>query len=307
MSPYDRNTLFDLSGHVALVTGGGSGIGLMMAQTLATNGARVYITGRTKEKLDRAVQAHASSLPPNSLVPIVSDVTDKQSIRKLYDEIASKEKKLCILVNNAGISSTKLNLDDAGDDAAALRKVAFDSEDSSMEEWDSTMRTNVAHPFFVTMAFLPLLQASSEAHKNWSAVVVNTASISGSVKISQQHFAYNASKSAVLHLTRMLAFEFAKRIGSKSSDQSVQAGSGKGLRIRVNAISPGLFPSEMTGSDSGDDQKTQLEKGRGEQAPARRPGRDEDMAAAILFAVANQYVNGQNIVVDGGLELAIGR
>lgn len=305
-SAYDRNSLFDLTGRVALVTGGGSGIGLMIAQTLATNGARVYITGRTKDKLDHAVAAHAPNLPPNSLIPIVADVTDKGSISKLYDEIASKEKCLCILVNNAGISSNRVDLEGAGSDAKALRKAAFESDAATFENWDNTLRTNVAAPYFVTMAFLPLLQASSDKHPGWSATVVNICSVSGTIQGSQQQFPYNSSKAAALHLTHMLAYEFSTRVGEKASE-TVQAGAGQGIRIRVNAISPGLFPSEMTASESGEDQKSQLPKGAGTTPAARRPGRDEDMAGAILYAVSNQFVNGQNIVVDGGMEMAFGK
>jgi NAD(P)-dependent dehydrogenase (short-subunit alcohol dehydrogenase family) len=306
--PYDRASLFDLSGRVALVTGGGSGIGLMIAQTLATNGARVYITGRNKDKLDRAIAAHKSALPADSLIPITADVTDKSSIQNLYDDISSREKCLCILVNNAGVSSSRVDLSSGSPgDAQALRKAAFESDDATFENWDQTLRTNVASPYFVTMAFAPLLQASSEKHPGWSATVINICSISGSVQSSQTgQFPYNSSKAAALHLTRMLAYEFSQQVGEKKGD-SVQAGAGQGLRIRVNAISPGIFPSEMTAGESGEDQKSQLSAGSGANAPARRPGRDEDMASTVLFAAANQYINGQNFVVDGGIEMAFGR
>jgi NAD(P)-dependent dehydrogenase (short-subunit alcohol dehydrogenase family) len=81
-----------------------------------------------------------------------------------------------------------------------------------------------------------------------------------------------------------------------------------GLKIRVNSVAPGVFPSEMTtGGESGDNQKSHIPKDKyAEKVPASRPGKDRDMAGAILFAATNQYFNGQTVVVDGGYELAAG-
>ena len=63
----------------------------------------------------------------------------------------------------------------------------------------------------------------------------------------------------------------------------------------------------MTAGESGEDQKSEIEKGKFEdKVPARRPGRDEDMAQAVLFCVCNQYLNGQNVVVDGGYVIDAG-
>lgn len=116
-------------------------------------------------------------------------------------------------------------------------------------------------------------------------------SISGIVKLAQHHFPYNASKGATVHLTRMLAHEVAS----------------SGLKIRVNGIAPGVFPSEMTAGESDEIQKSSILKEKYEgKVPAGRPGRDEDMAGAVLFTTANQYLNGQTIVVDGGYVLAAG-
>ncbi|KAJ5267131.1 short chain dehydrogenase/reductase family [Penicillium angulare] len=85
----------------------------------------------------------------------------------------------------------------------------------------------------MTSAFLPLLQNGSEQEKGFSSTVINTTSISGIVKVSQHHFAYNASKAAAIHLTKMIAHE---TMTSK-------------LRIRVNNIAPGVLPSEMTAGE----------------------------------------------------------
>jgi NAD(P)-dependent dehydrogenase (short-subunit alcohol dehydrogenase family) len=190
-------------------------------------------------------------------------------------------------VNNAGIAPGKA--DTSGEKTAEeARKEFFES--TSVEDWTSVYTTNVVGPFLMTTAFLPLLQKSTETHHGWSGTVVNITSISGTVRISQGHFSYNASKGAEIHLNKMLAAEIAKA----------------GLKIRVNSIAPGVFPSEMTTEESDDKQKSQMPKEKKEGLPSQRPGNDRDMAAAILFAVSCQYLNGQSIPVDGGYLIQAG-
>ncbi|KAJ6146074.1 hypothetical protein N7497_008056 [Penicillium chrysogenum] len=273
---FKLENLFNLKDRVALVTGGGSGIGLMATQALAVNGAKVYITGRTKEKLDRVAELYSKDIP-GQIIPISADVTSKQSIQKLVDEISAKESKLHILINNAGISSPTQNTDPA--DPKKLQEELFNNQ-STAQEWEECMRTNVTQLFFTTTAFLPLLNKGTEDEHAWSSTVVNISSISGLVKSAQHHFAYNASKAAAVHLTKMLAHEIA-------SSQ---------LKIRVNNIAPGVFPSEMTAEGSDEKQKSTLPKEK----------KDEDMGSAVLFTVSNQYLNGQTIVVDGGYLLTAG-
>ena len=103
---FQISKLFDVKGKVALVTGGGSGIGLMIVQALAVNGAKVYITGRTKEKLDRVVESHGKDIA-GQIIPLTADISDKNSIRSLYEEFSKKEQQLDILVNNAGSTDPK--------------------------------------------------------------------------------------------------------------------------------------------------------------------------------------------------------
>lgn len=143
----------------------------------------------------------------------------------------------------------------------------------------------------MTLGFLPLLENASEHHYGCSGTAINITSISGMVKNSQSHFSYNASKGAANHLTKLLASEV----------------SNHGMKIRINAIAPGVFPSEMTAGESGADQKSELPKDKYAHLPSRRPGNDRDMANAILFAVTNQYLNGQTILVDGGYLLQYGQ
>lgn len=260
----------------------------MAAQALAVNGAKVYITGRTEEKLNRVAELYNKDIP-GEIIPITADITDKESISNLVDTISEREDYLSILINNAGISSHPQNTEP--EDPEKLRKALFEDASASIEEWDNVFRTNTSQLFFMTTAFFPLLSRGSEVERGFSSTVINITSISGIVKVSQHHFAYNASKAAALHLTKMLAHE------TMSS----------GLKVRVNNIAPGVFPTEMTTGDSDEKQKSAIPKEKYEQkVPAARPGKEEDMGSAVLFAATNQYLNGQTVVVDGGYVLAAG-
>jgi NAD(P)-dependent dehydrogenase (short-subunit alcohol dehydrogenase family) len=209
---------------VALVTGGGTGIGLMIVQALAINGAKVYITGRTSEKLEKVVELYGQNIA-GQIIPITADVGQKSEIARLVQEIESKESCLCILVNNAGIEEGSHPVSESKN-ADEMRKNMFDDESNTFEEWTETYRTNVAGMYFLTTACLPLLQRSTETHKGYSGCVINITSISGLVRVTQHHPAYNASKAAAIHLSNMLGAEIADA----------------GLKIRVNNIAPGTIP-----------------------------------------------------------------
>ncbi|OJJ81206.1 SDR family NAD(P)-dependent oxidoreductase [Aspergillus glaucus CBS 516.65] len=288
---FKLDNLFNVKDKVALISGGGTGIGLMATQTLAVNGAKVYITGRTEEKLNRVAELYGKEIP-GSIIPVPADITSKESIQNLADAISQRESHLSILINNAGISSHTQTTEH--DNANDLRKSLFDDPDATIKDWEDVYRTNVPQLFFMTTAFLPLLKNGSKTHHGWSSTVINISSISGIVKTAQHHFAYNASKAAAIHLTKMLANEIS---GSPESR----------LPIRINNIAPGVFPSEMTTGESDEMQKSYIPKEKYEKkTPARRPGKDEDMGSAVLFAATNQYLNGQTVVVDGGYVLAAG-
>jgi NAD(P)-dependent dehydrogenase (short-subunit alcohol dehydrogenase family) len=259
----------------------------MATQALAVNGARVYIVGRTEEKLQNVVKAHGHDIA-GEIIPITADVSSKSDIARLVKEIESRETCLCILINNAGISGSTQQVESKT--AEEMKKNLFDAENSTFEDWTNTYRINVGQQFFMTTAFLPLLQKASEHQYGYSGTVINISSISGLVKSSQHHFGYNASKAASVHLTKLLAAEVANN----------------GLKIRINSIAPGVFPSEMTAGESDENQKSHIPKEKYERLPARRPGNDRDMAGAVLFAATNQYLNGQTVVVDGGYTLDAG-
>ncbi|SYW75662.1 related to NAD(P)H-dependent oxidoreductase [Ustilago bromivora] len=181
----EASLLFDVGGRIALVTGGGTGLGLTAALALASNGAKVYISGRRKERLDEAVTSHTSS---------------------------------------------------------------------------------------------------------YTSSVINITSISGMVKVSQSHYAYNASKAAANHLTQMLAHELKFKCN---------------LPLRINAIAPGLFSSEMTSSGKSEKGKTNSEDVKDHFNPAGRVGSEHEYAQVILLLACNTFITGQIIAVDGGFLTAV--
>jgi len=292
------SSLFDVKDRVALVTGGGSGIGLMCAQALAVNGAKVYIVGRTEDKLKNAVEAHGKGIK-GQLIPLVADVTKKSEIERLVKEIESREKCLCILINNAGVSGTSQGPQASnvsggdegspeGENAVELKKALWHSA-ADFDTWTDIYRTNVAAMYFTSIAFLPLLEAATKHHHGYSGTIINITSISGITKQAQSHFAYNSSKAAAIHLNTLLATELANN----------------SIKIRVNSIAPGVFPSEMTAKEESDStNKSSLPKDKMSSIPAQRPGHDRDMANAVLFLATNQYMNGQTVPVDGGYLIA---
>lgn len=247
----------------------------MATQALAVNGAKVYIVGRTEDKLQTVADTHGKGIS-GQIIPLTADITNKQDILRLAQDIEKREKCLCILINNAGIQATG-KMTPAGENAEEFRDNLFHHEGQEFDNWTSEYKTNVAQCYFMTGAFLPLLQRATEHQKGYSGTVINITSISGIVLKSQGHFSYNASKAAANHLTKMLAAEI----------------SNKGIKIRINAIAPGVYPSEMTAGDSKDNQKSELPKEKYGHLPSERPGNDRDMANAILFAATNQYLNGQ--------------
>jgi len=285
---FELTSLFDVSKRVAVISGGGTGIGLMATQALAVNGAKVYILGRRLEALQAAAESHGKNIK-GQIIPLQCDVTNKDSIRAAVKEIESKEKCVCVLINNAGISGN--NQLSEGSTGEEFKKNLFEPENATFENWEEVHRTNVASIYFMTAAFLPLVEAATKHNPGYSGTIINITSISGLTNQSQNHYAYNASKGAAVHLTKMMASEICN----------------SGVKVRINSIAPGVYPSEMTAGDSKDNQKSELDQKKYEEKlPSHRSGNDKDMASAILFAVTNQYLNGQIVAVDGGYLLHTG-
>ncbi|KAF8901255.1 NAD(P)-binding protein [Mucidula mucida] len=283
--------LFNVTDWVVVVTGGGTGIGLMIAQGFANNGARVYIVGRRLEVLEDAVKTWGHSLvhAKGKIIPIQGDVSEKEGIQMVVEAVKRSEDHVDVLVNNAGINATDSSQVEKGDDSA--QGLYDELWKQTEEEWMQIYKTNVIGHFFTAIAFLPLLTAASKAHSNHSGTVIDISSVSGIMSITQHHPQYNASKAALIQLTRHLAQEFKR----------------PGVGVRVNGIAPGLFPSEMTAGSSDATNKSDLstseDQAQKKGIPAGRPGCDEDMAQVALMLATNQYMYGQIVTVDGGVLL----
>lgn len=162
---FSAENLFNVKGFVAVVTGGGTGIGLMAAQALAANGAKVYIVGRRVEALEKAAKEHQPASGEGQIIPMGSfDVTKKEDLSRLVESIAEKEKSVELLICSAGVSGPKAEPEHS--DAEDLRARLWEGEDVS--DWQENFQTNVTAVYFTTVAFLPLLQASSTYfRKDW--------------------------------------------------------------------------------------------------------------------------------------------
>jgi len=250
----DTSTLFRLDGRIALVTGGSRGIGKMIAAGFIAQGATVYVSSRKAP----ACEETAADLGPNCHA-LPADVSTVDGCRALAAALAEKEQRLDILVNNAG----------------AAWGVPF--EDFQEAGWDKVMDLNVKSPFFLTQALHPLLKASGSGAR--PAKVINITSIDGQRLNAWETYSYQASKAALIHLTRRMAARL------------VHDG------INVTSIAPGAFPSSMN--------KAARDHGAAvaQNIPARRIGVAEDMAGAAIYlaARAGDYVVGETITVDGGL------
>ena len=141
-SKFGTSRLFNVEGLVCVVTGGGTGIGLMIAQAFANNGARVYITGRRPEALETAVKTWGKNIthPRGQLIPAPADCTDKASIENLVKEISKNEKHVDVLVNNAGISKGTSTVEKGDESAKALKEQLWNEE---LSDWEDVYRTNV--------------------------------------------------------------------------------------------------------------------------------------------------------------------
>jgi len=181
-------TLFDVSGKVALVTGGSRGIGEMIAAGYVANGVKTYISARKAEACDETARRLSEQ---GECISIPADLSTMDGIQALADQIRSRESRLDILVNNAGATW-----------GATI-------EEFPEAAWDKVMDINVKGPFFLTQALLPLLEAAATPED--PARIINIGSIDGLNVNKLGTYSYGPSKAAVHHLTRTLASHLADR------------------------------------------------------------------------------------------------
>lgn len=248
----------DLSGKVAVVTGGARGLGYQMATALAAHGAQVSLLDLLPAVTDSAVR-----LAEQSGVKAIGTVTDVTDADSLADAIARTVTELgtpAILINAAGIT------------------LWGDSIDVSAADWRAVIDVNLTGTFLSCQAFARAVFSASG-----TAAIVNVSSMSAFiVNIPQHQTSYNASKAAVDQLTRSLAVEWISQ------------------GIRVNAVAPGYFRSDMTKQFLQSNQE--LGKYWNTLIPAGRMGEPADLDGLVTFLAsdASRYIVGESIVIDGG-------
>lgn len=174
----------------------------MMTKALAQNGAhKIYIVGRRKERLDEA-----ASFSPSVIIPVVGDVTSKETLKSIADRVASETGYVNLLVCNSGAMGPSTGVNNREVSIQEYAKAAF------AQDWDavtSTLNVNVTAVLFTAYAFLELLDAGNKKplfEKTKSQILI-TASIAAYSKQPNQSLAYKASKVAVMHMTKNLSSE----------------------------------------------------------------------------------------------------
>jgi gluconate 5-dehydrogenase len=261
----DVKALFDLTGQTALVTGGGSGLGRDMALALAEAGANLVVPD-VKGELAEDTAADVRALGRQA-VAFKMDVADPHDVERCFNAACARFGGVDVLVNNAGVG------------------VLGPSEDASRTEWQRVFDVNVSGMFDCCQ------RAGRLMLERGRGKIINIASIYGLVgtdgrlyehtrPMTHQGIAYNASKGAVISLTRSLAVEWAPR------------------GVFVNAIAPGM----MNTGKHRPDLEPRTWDNLAERTPLRRTGTGADLRGALIFlaSAASDFVTGHVLVVDGG-------
>jgi NAD(P)-dependent dehydrogenase (short-subunit alcohol dehydrogenase family) len=255
-------SLFSVAGKTALVTGGATGIGRMIAEALVRAGAHVLIASRKGEACE-AVARELNALDAGGMAEgFAGDVATEAGVKALASDVRARTPHLHILVNNAG------------------KTWGEPLESFPHKAWDGVFSVNVAGLFTLTQQLLPLLEAA--ASDDDPARIVNLGSVMGAAPIGDNAYSYAASKAAVHHLTRILAMEFASR------------------RITVNAFAPGPFQSRMTAFATGDEHKRAQVAASVPLGRIGRPD-DIAGALLFLCGRGGAYTTGAVIPLDGGI------
>jgi gluconate 5-dehydrogenase len=249
--------LFDLSGQVAVVSGGASGLGLQMAQALAELGAGVVVCGRKADRCEVAAGALAAAHGVRTLA-VRCDVTVPEEIDTLVERTVEELGSLDVLVNNAGTSWG----------APAI--------DHPLEAWEKVVRVNLTGLFLLSQAAAGVMRARGGGR---IVNIASSAAFGGLPAEVMDAAAYTASKGGVVSLTKDLAVKWAP------------------YGIRVNAIAPGWFPSDLSRAVVERHEQRLLD-----EIPLGRLGGDGDLkgAVAYLASAASDFVTGTVIHVDGG-------
>lgn len=261
------NSLFSVAGKTALVTGGATGIGCMIAEALVRAGARVLIASRKGEACETVARELNALGVSGSAEGFAGDVATEAGVMALASEVKARTSRLHILVNNAG------------------KTWGEPLEQFPHKAWEGVFAVNVAGLFTLTQHMLPLLEAA--ASDDDPARIINLGSVMGAQPMGDKAYSYAASKAAVHHLTRILAKELASR------------------RITVNAFAPGPFQSRMTAFATGDERKRAQVAAGVPLGRIGRP-EDIAGAALFLCGRGGAYTTGAILPLDGGIGVQTG-
>jgi NAD(P)-dependent dehydrogenase (short-subunit alcohol dehydrogenase family) len=264
MYQYQRRTGMELAGQVAIVTGAGRGIGRATALELARLGADIVIAELDRANAERTAVAVKDVGRRASVVP--TDVTSRADLKTMTERTHAEFGRIDILVNNAGIYRAALPLE------------------ITEEHWDAVMDINARAVFFASQAVLPTMIAQKRG------VIISLASMAAKVG-SRTNLPYNASKAAVVSITKSLAL--------------AHAADG----IRVNCVCPGYVETDMWTAVAREQSALlglspeAFTQQRAAQVPLGRMEHPEDVANVIGFLASPRaaYMTGQAINVTGGL------
>ncbi|KAJ9190695.1 hypothetical protein DTO164E3_9207 [Paecilomyces variotii] len=217
MSSVEVSTLFGVKGRVAVITGGSSGIGFMIAKGFVTNGAKVYICALPTDPIAEKV-AELNSLGKNaggSAEAIPCNLMSKESISTLASEISQREKYIDILISNAGIRRDPPQSCNVL--TASLQDLQASMWSSNYSDWEDTFRINTTAHYFLSVALFPLLAAAAErtlpdgskGRDEGRGVIVVTSSCASLHNCTNVDLtSYATSKAGTDHLVRLLASKF---------------------------------------------------------------------------------------------------
>src|SRR2546425_9106365 len=244
---------FDFKGEIVLVTGGSRGLGLEIAHAFGQAGAKVVITARREQWLIEAEKLLKGE--GIAVDAMICDVTDAASVEQMVQQTIEKNSKIDVLVNNAGLTW------------------GAPAETMPLERWRQVIDANITGTFLMSQV---VGRHMLERNKG---TIVNVASIAGLGGGQLQTVGYNASKAAVINLTRALALEWASR------------------GIRVNCVAPAMFRTRMTEAIL--DRAESVVAGT---TPMGRIGQPRELAPTVLFLASEgaSYITGQVVAIDGG-------
>ena len=253
--------IFGVGGKTALVTGGATGIGRMIATALVQGGARVLICSRKAEACEKVAEELNGLGASGSAEGFGADVSTAEGCEALVAEVRSRCDALHIVVNNSGVTW--------GEPMATHPRKA----------WDRVLPVNVVALFEITRDLRDLLESSSTPDD--PARVINIGSVMGTSPVAEGAYSYAVSKAAVHHLTKVMATELA------------------GSHITVNAFAPGPFPSRMTAfATTTDEQKEKV--GAGVPLGRVGRPEDMAGAVLFLCGRGGAYTTGAILPLDGG-------